>query len=179
MKKYLLFIFGYSNERLILETLADLEKISEDIRFFTGDGYGIYHFESKEDAESIKDAIMIHMEGTVQSVFVFSLDGEHSIEMDKDLKDAFLDAKFNENNLSEKLDKIREKYLDVLEESVEEQIGIIPLKELLRKHLASLPEKPLTVDDILDKILEKGLKSLTEREKNFLDNQKRLLDGDK
>lgn len=179
MKKYLLFIFGYSNERLVLETLADLEKISDDIRFFTGDGYGIYHFQSKEGAQDIKDAIMAYMDETIQSVFVFCLEGEHSIEMDDELKDVFLDAKFDNKDLSDKLEKIKEKYINILDESMEKDIGIIPLKELLKKHLQSLPEKPLSVDTILDKILEKGIKSLTKREKDFLDNQKKLLDGDK
>ena len=179
MKKYLLFIFGYSDERIVLETLADLDKISDDIRFFTGDGYGIYHFESKEGAQEIKDAVMVHMEGMVQSVFVFCLEGEHSIEMDKELKDVFLDAKFDNKDLSDRFDKIKEKYINILDESMERDIGIIPLKELLKKHLQSLPEKPLSVDEILDKILEKGIKSLTKREKDFLDNQKKLLDGDK
>ena len=53
------------------------------------------------------------------------------------------------------------------------------MKELLKRHLDSLPERTLTVDDMLDKILEKGLESLTKREKDFLDNQKKILNGNK
>jgi|TARA_R110000851_G_scaffold181783_2_gene330846 hypothetical protein len=173
MKKYLLFIFGYTNEEFVLETLADLEKISDDIRFFTGDGYGIYHFESKDVAEDISNTLSEELSETIQSMFVFSLEGEHAIEMDQELKDAFLDAKFDNRNIDEKLGKIEEKYKNIIDEADEDKIGIIPLKELLKRHLDSLPERTLTVDDMLDKILEKGLESLTKREKDFLDNQKK------
>jgi len=178
MKKYILFIFGYANEEFVLETLADLEKISDDIRFMTGDGYGIYHFESKETAKEIKDILLDYLDGTIQTLFLFSLDSEHSIEMDKDLKDAFLDAKFSQDDFEKKLKNIENKYLGIVENE-EERVGLTPLKELLKMHLDKLPEKPLTVDDILDKILDKGLKSLTDREKKFLDNQRKLLNGDK
>ena len=176
MKKYLLFIFGYANEEFVLETLADLEKISDDIRFFTGDGYGIYHFESKDVAEDISNTLSEELSDTIQSMFVFSLEGEHAVEMDEELKDVFLDAKFDNRNIDEKLGKIEEKYQNIIDEADEDKIGIIPLKELLRRHLDSLPERPLTVDDMLDKILEKGLESLTKRERDFLDNQRKLKD---
>lgn len=179
MKKYLLFIFGYTNEEFVLQVLADLEETSVDIRFFTGDGYGIYHFESKDGADDIRDTLSEELGTLIQSMFVFSLEGEHSIDMDEELKDVFLDAKFDNRNIDEKLGKIEEKYQNIIDEADEDKIGIIPLKELLRKHLDSLPEKRLTVDDMLDKILEKGLESLTKREKDFLDNQKRILDGKK
>tara|TARA_R110000824_G_scaffold77408_3_gene195769 strand:+ start:2473 stop:3006 length:534 start_codon:yes stop_codon:yes gene_type:complete len=175
MKKYLLFIFGYANEEFVLETLADLEKISDDIRFFTGDGYGIYHFESKDIADDIRDTLSEELGDTIQSMFVFSLEGEHSIEMDEELKDVFLDAKFDNRNIDEKLGKIEEKYQNIIDEADEDKIGITPLKELLKRHLDSLPERVLTVDDMLDKILEKGLESLTKREKDFLDNQKKII----
>jgi hypothetical protein len=179
MKKYLLFIFGYTNEEFVLQVLADLEETSVDIRFFTGDGYGIYHFESKDGADDIRDTLSEELGTLIQSMFVFSLEGEHSIDMDEELKDVFLDAKFDNRNIDEKLGKIEEKYQNIIDEADEDKIGIIPLKELLRKHLDSLPEKRLTVDDMLDKILEKGLESLTKREKDFLDNQKRILDDKK
>ena len=77
---------------------------------------------------------------------------------------------------------IKNKYLDSLDnadDNEEERVGITPLKELLKMHLESLPERQLTVDDVLDKILEKGLESLTERERDFLDNQKKILNGKK
>ena len=178
MKKYILFIFGYTNEQFVLETLADLEKMSSDIRFMTGDGYGIYHFESKEGAEEIKEVIFDYLEGTIQTLFIFEMNNNYSIEMDKDLKTAFLDAKFSQDDFEKKLKNIEDKYLDIVENE-EEKIGIIPIKDLLKKHLDGLPERTLTVDIILDKILAKGIKSLTEREKDFLDNQRKLLNGDK
>ena len=104
--------------------------------------------------------------------------------MDEELQKYFLDAKFNNpEGLQEKLDKIKESYVDIMkntkDDDIEERIGIIPLRELLNKYLGGLPEKPLSVNTVLDKILEKGLDSLTEREKEFLDDQKRLLDGKK
>jgi len=182
MKKYILFVFGFADEQFVLETLADLEKVSTDIRFVTGNGYGIYHFESKEKADDIKDILVEYLEEEIQSLFLFALDGEYSIEMEQNLKDAFLDVKFNKEDFQDRLKKIKNKYLESLdnaEDNEEERVGVTPLKELLKMHLESLPERQLTVNDVLDKILEKGLESLTERERDFLDNQKRILDGKK
>ena len=184
MKKYILILFGDVNEEMVLETISDLEEISDNIRFFTGPGHGIYHFESKDSAKKIKNILMEYLEGSIQSVFIFPLDGEHAIGMDEELQKYFLDAKFNNpEGLQEKLDKIKESYVDIMkntkDDDIEERIGIIPLRELLNKYLGGLPPKPLSVNIILDKILEKGLDSLTEREKEFLDDQKRLLDGKK
>jgi hypothetical protein len=183
MKKYILILFGEVSEEIMLETLSDLEKVSDNIRFFTGPGHGIYHFESKDNATEIKNIIIDYLEDTVQSVFVFSLEGDYAIGMDEELRRYFLDAKFGNESSTERLDKLKETYIDFIknteEDNIEEKIGVIPLKELLKRHLDGLPDKPLSVDCILDKILEKGLESLTKREKNFLDNQKRILDGKK
>ena len=102
--------------------------------------------------------------------------------MEQNLREAFLETKFDKEAFQDRLKKIKNKYLesiDDLDDNEEERVGVTPLKELLQMHLESLPERPLTVDDVLDKILEKGLESLTEREKDFLDNQKRILDGKK
>ena len=183
MKKYILILFGNISEEMVLETLSDLEKVSDNIRFFTGTGHGVYHFESKDSAEDIKNIIMDYLQGSVQSVFIFEMDGEYALGMDEELKEVFLDAKFDNGDFEEKLDKIKESYLDMLKnkkiDNEDEKLGIIPLKELLKRHLDNLPEKRLTVDGLLDKILEKGLDSLTEREKKFLDNQRKKLNGKK
>jgi hypothetical protein len=183
MKKYILIIFGEVSEEIVMETLSDLEEVSDNIRFFTGPGQGIYHFESKETATEIKNIIIDYLGDTIQSVFIFALEGDYAIGMDEELRRYFLDAKFGNESSTERLDKLKETYIDFIknteEDNIEEKIGVIPLKELLRRHLDGLPDKPLSVDSILDKILEKGLESLTKREKNFLDNQKRILDGKK
>ena len=183
MKKYILILFGEVSEEIMLETLSDLEKVSDNIRFFTGPGHGIYHFESKDNATEIKNIIIDYLEDTVQSVFVFSLEGDYAIGMDEELRRYFLDAKFGNENSTKRLDKLNKSYIDLIKntegDDIEEKIGILPLKELLKRHLDGLPDKLLNVDGVLDKILEKGLNSLTKREKAFLDNQKKLLDGNK
>ena len=183
MKKYILILFGEVSEEIMLETLSDLEKISDNIRFFTGPGHGIYHFESKDNATEIKNIIIDYLEDTVQSVFVFSLEGDYAIGMDEELRRYFLDAKFENESSTKKLDKLKKTYIDIIKntkgDNIEDKIGVIPLKELLKRHLDGLPNKKLSVNGVLDKILEKGLESLTEREKDFLDNQKRILDGKK
>ena len=170
MKKYILFIFGLTEEQLIVETLADLEKISDEIKFFSGPTYSIYHFESKDSVEEIKQILLEYLDEMIESFFVFSLEGEHAIEMDEQLKAYFLDTKFT--NISDDL-KLRKEYKG------EKDIGIIPIKELLEAYLSKLPKRKMTVNEILDKILEKGIETLTQEEREFLDNQDKLIDGEK
>jgi len=183
MKKYILILFGEVNEEIMLETLSDLEKVSDNIRFFTGPGHGIYHFESKDNAIEIKNIIIDYLEDTVQSVFVFSLEGDYAIGMDEELRRYFLDAKFENESSTKGIDKLKRSYIDIIKntegDNIEEKIGIVPLKELLKRHLDGLPNKPLSVNGVLDKILENGLESLTKTEKKFLDNQKKILNGKK
>tara|TARA_B100001094_G_C17968763_1_gene689211 strand:+ start:60 stop:572 length:513 start_codon:yes stop_codon:yes gene_type:complete len=168
MKKYILFIFGLTEEQLIVETLSDLEKISDEIKFFSGDSYSIYHFESKDSVEDIKQILLEYLHEMIESFFIFSLEGEHAIEMDEELKAYFLDTKFT--NISDEL-KNSKKYKG------ERDIGIIPIKELLESYLSNLPKRKMTVNEILDKILEKGIESLSKEEKEFLDNQDKLING--
>ena len=171
MKKYILFVFGLTNEQLVIETLADLEKVSDEIKYFNGPTYSIFHFESEDSAKSIKDILKEYLDGMMESFYIFGLEGDYAIEMDEKLKAYFLDVKFSET--------LEKEIKSMKEYKGKKDIGIIPIKELLEAYLSTLPEKKLTVNIILDKILEKGIESLTDREKNFLDNQRRIKNGDK
>ena len=165
MKKYILFIFGFAEEELIVETLADLEKISDEIKFFGGPTYSIYHFESKDSVEDIRQVLLDYLEEMIESFFIFSLEGEHVIEMDEQLKTYFLDTKFTKPSDERKSNKEGR------------DIGIIPIQELLTNYLDKLPKKQLTVNSLLDKIIEDGVESLNKEEKDFLDNQGKLTNG--
>jgi len=165
MKKYILFVFGFTEEQLIVETLSDLEKISDEIKFFSGPSYSIYHFESKDSVEEIRQILLDYLEEMVESFFIFCLEGKHAIEMDEELKTYFLDTKFTKPSDELKSD---EKY------KIKRDIGIIPIKELLESYLDKLPKRKLTVNEVLDKILDKGIESLTKEEKDFLDNQDKI-----
>ena len=129
MKKYILFIFGFAEEELIVETLADLEKISDEIKFFGGPTYSIYHFESKDSVEDIRQVLLDYLEEMIESFFIFSLEGEHAIEMDEQLKTYFLDTKFTKPSDERKSNKEGR------------DIGIIPIQELLTNYLDKLPRK--------------------------------------
>lgn len=165
MKKYILFIFGFVEEELIVETLSDLEKISDEIKFFSGPTYSIYHFESKDSVEDIRQVLLDYLEEMIESFFIFSLEGEHAIEMDEQLKIHFLDTKFT--NPSDERKSSREG----------RDIGIIPIQELLTSYLDKLPKKQLTINNLLDKIIKDGVESLNKEEKDFLDNQGKLTNG--
>ena len=165
MKKYILFIFGFAEEELIVETLADLEKISDEIKFFGGPTYSIYHFESKDSVEDIRQVLLDYLEEMIESFFIFSLEGEPAIEMDEQLKTYFLDTKFTKPSDERKSNKEGR------------DIGIIPIQELLTNYLDKLPKKQLTVNSLLDKIIEDGVESLNKEEKDFLDNQGKLTNG--
>tara|TARA_R110000803_G_scaffold47825_5_gene99612 strand:- start:5188 stop:5682 length:495 start_codon:yes stop_codon:yes gene_type:complete len=164
MRRFLLFVFGVVPDEIILETLADLENVSSDIRFFSGSDYGIYHFQSKQDIGGIHDLILEYLDGMTESFFIFPLDGEHTVEMDDELKSHFLEGKMGDFD-----DETDPSLFSGLEKG-----EIMPIKDLLSKYLEELPEKKLSVDEILDKINKEGVESLSKREKDFLDNQDKL-----
>tara|TARA_R100000900_G_scaffold44662_1_gene36079 strand:+ start:217 stop:726 length:510 start_codon:yes stop_codon:yes gene_type:complete len=167
MKKYILFIFGMTEEQIIVETLSDLEKISDEIKFFSGPTYSIYHFESKDSVEDIRNILIDYLDEMIESFFLFSLEGKHAIEMDEELKTHFLHTKFTTSSDEPKTTK---------DYKLKKDIGVIPIKELLQGYLDKLPKRKMTVNEILDKILEEGIDSLSEEEKEFLDNQDKLKD---
>ncbi len=173
-KRYMLFIFGDFTE---METFIDEISYqlitvvsSEYLKFNYGEFGMVLHFRTKETFEELKEYIDMCLEGQVEQYFLMEATENVDIKMERKLKKDFLNI-----DGVKKENKNKEVDVEKLNEEKKKRISnmmdfIIPLSEdfveLPIKFKITIP----TVDEILDKISEKGIESLTKEEKQILDN---------
>ena len=173
-KRYMLFIFGDFTE---METFIDEISYqlitvvsSEYLKFNYGEFGMVLHFRTKETFEELKEYIDMCLEGQVEQYFLMEATENVDIKMERKLKKDFLNI-----DGVKKENKNKEVDVEKLSEEKKKRISnmmdfIIPLSEdfveLPIKFKITIP----TVDEILDKISEKGIESLTKEEKQILDN---------
>ena len=153
-KRYMLFIFGDFSEmeNFIDEISYQLVTIvsSEFLKFNYGEFGMVLHFRTKETFVELKDYIDMCLEGQVEQYFLMEATENVDIKMDRKLKKDFLN-----------IDGVKK-------ENKNKEVDVEKLNEVKEKKLPESP-KP-TVDQILEKITEKGIESLTKEEKQILDN---------
>jgi hypothetical protein len=165
--KYLLSIFGQvKNDESGVERMA--KKIvdvsdSKNVKFSYGESSSIFHFKSNEDFYKLKQFIHSVVSNECIIYMLVPYEGEISCQMPTqifehlfDLEDdgiGFLDNYNNVNpELQQDYDTINE-ILSLTKDDYEETI---------------IPEKALSLDEILEKISNKGIESLTKKEKQTL-----------
>ena len=176
-KRYMLFIFGDFSEmeNFIDEISYQLVTIvsSEFLKFNYGEFGMVLHFRTKETFSELKDYIDMCLEGQVEQYFLMEATENVDIKMDRKLKKDFLNI-----DGVKKENKNKEVDVEKLNEEKEKKLGnimefILPLSdenfEFPMKFKRPESPKP-TVDQILEKITEKGIESLTKEEKQILDN---------
>jgi len=176
-KRYMLFIFGDFTE---METFIDEISYqlitvvsSEYLKFNYGEFGMVLHFRTKETFEELKEYIDMCLEGQVEQYFLMEATENVDIKMERKLKKDFLNI-----DGVKKENKNKEVDVEKLSEEKKKRLGnmmdfIIPLSEDILEFPMKFkrPESPTpTADQILDKISEKGIESLTEEEKQILDN---------
>ena len=176
-KRYMLFIFGDFTE---METFIDEISYqlitvvsSEYLKFNYGEFGMVLHFRTKETFEELKEYIDMCLEGQVEQYFLMEATENVDIKMERKLKKDFLNI-----DGVKKENKNKEVDVEKLSEEKKKRLGnmmdfIIPLSEDILEFPMKFkrPELPKpTADQILDKISEKGIESLTEEEKQILDN---------
>jgi hypothetical protein len=173
--KYLLFVFAkHKNQESFVKILA--EEIvgvidTTDIKFYYGDESAVLTFNTKETIENVKDFFLdtLGASGIVYFLSPYEPDKmsywlDRSIE--KHLFDSDKRSDIVENTLEEQVEVQKlifgdlEKGLDSLIKDIEEDIDEI-------EQLKSKP-KVKTVDELLDKIIDSGYESLTEKELTLL-----------
>lgn len=175
---YMLFIFGDFEE---YENLASnlsgqlLTVVSSPFLKFTYGEYGVvFHFRSKEVFSDLKEYIDMAMSEITEQYFLMEVTKNMDVKMPRKLKKDFLNidnevTKTEPKNGKIDIEELREKRkIDVKNISFDILFPILdPNSDFNnRKEVEYLP----TVDEILDKISEKGIESLTEKEKEILDN---------
>ena len=179
---YMLFIFGDFDEQETLATNLSsqiLTVVSSPFLKFTYGEYGVvFHFRSKETFSDLKEYIDMGMSEITEQYFLMEVTKNVDIKMPRKLKKDFLnidgeekkkETKTGEINVESKLKERREE----LRNFTFEFLMPADFNQMVQKEPDYLP----TVDEILDKISEKGINSLTEKEKEILDNYGKRKDG--
>jgi hypothetical protein len=133
------------------------------------------HFRTTESFEDLKEYVDMCLEDLVEQYFLMEATENVDIKMDRKLKKDFLNidgVKVENKNKEVDVEKLNEEKQKRLGEMMD---FILPLSEdnfeFPMKFKVPRPETPKpTVDQILEKITEKGIESLTKEEKQILDN---------
>lgn len=176
-KRYMLFIFGdfTEMENFIDDISYQLVTVvsSEYLKFNYGEFGMVLHFRTDETFSELKEYIDMCLEGIVEQYFLMEATENVDIKMDRKLKKDFLNidgVKKENKNKEVDVEKLSEEKKKKISNMME---FILPLPGTNFEFPTEFknPQKPIpTVDQILDKITEKGIESLTKEEKQILDN---------
>ena len=180
---YMLFIFGDFDEQETLATNLSsqlLTVVSSPFLKFTYGEYGVvFHFRSKEVFSDLKEYIDMAMFEITEQYFLMEVTKNMDIKMPRKLKKDFLnidgeekkkEPRTGEINVESKLKERREE----LKNFTFEFLMPVDFDKMVQNNE---PNYLPTVDEILDKISENGIESLTETEKEILDNYGKRKDG--
>jgi len=177
-KNYLLFIMGNFNgtptvQNDVTDIIHTLTMVLTDstLRYIHHDNTMVCHFQSLDNIEEIDWLLSNSFNKSVVGYFLIPKPRQMGIQLDNDLKEHLMDLK-SKPTLGDK--------------SVESKVGddfkhISELFDNLKGDMEivfkfpnnSSNQDPIiySIDDILDKINEFGIDSLTKEEKEFLDEQ--------
>lgn len=180
---YMLFIFGDFDEQETLATNLSsqlLTVVSSPFLKFTYGEYGVvFHFRSKEVFSDLKEYIDMGISEITEQYFLMEVTNNVDIKMPRKLKKDFLNIDGEEKKKENKTgeinveSKLRERK-EELRNFTFEFLMPTDFNQMVQKNE---PDYLPTVDEILDKISENGIESLTEKEKEILDNYGKRKDG--
>lgn len=181
---YMLFLFGdFSDlENLTQELSAQfLPSVSSPYLKYTYGEFGVvFHFRSKETFTDLKEYVDMVFNEVVDQYFLMEVTKNTDFKMvDKKIKKDFLNIdgeikkEPTKNGSIDVESKIRERREELKNFTFE---FMLPLDFTNSPRVTIEPVEP-TVDEILDKISEKGIETLTEREKQILDEYGKRQNG--
>jgi hypothetical protein len=170
---YMLFLFG---------DFSDLESITQELsmqflpfvtspflKYTYGEFGVVFHFRSDETFTDLKEYVDMSLNEIVDQYYLMEATKNVDIKMDRKLKKDFLNIDGETKKEQPKTgtidveSKVRERREELRNFTFE---FMLPMDFNPKKEPDYLP----TVDEILDKISEKGIETLTEKEKEILDN---------
>jgi hypothetical protein len=170
---YMLFLFG---------DFSDLESITQELsmqflpfvtspflKYTYGEFGVVFHFRSAETFTDLKEYVDMSLNEIVDQYYLMEATKNVDIKMDRKLKKDFLNIDGETKKEQPKTgtidveSKVRERREELRNFTFE---FMLPMDFNPKKEPDYLP----TVDEILDKISEKGIETLTEKEKEILDN---------
>jgi hypothetical protein len=175
--EYMLFLYGdfAESEKITEDITLQLVTItsSEYLKFTYGEYGAAIHFRSKELFSELKEYIDMVFNEITDQYFLVEIKGNYDIKMPRKMKKDFLNIdgivkKEETRNGTINVEEEKNRINNIKNFSFEMFLPILDENEFLRNRKQEIIEP--TVDEILDKIAEKGIQSLTESEKNILDN---------
>ena len=172
---YMLFLFG---------DFSDLESITQELsiqflpfvtspylKYTYGEFGVVFHFRSGETFADLKEYVDMSLNEIVDQYYLMEATKNVDIKMDRKLKKDFLNIDGETKKEQPKTgtidveSKIRERREELRNFTFE---FMLPMD--MNFNPKQEPDYLPTVDEILDKISEKGIETLTEKEKEILDN---------
>ena len=168
MKKYLLTIFGSFEEKDCMTIANNLQPIvdSQNLKFQYRDNVIILHFGSEFLLDDIHE--FIKMTDDVEETFDMFILSEFNDTVSVHMTDGTDEQLFNLDEEDENIDMVKVtpkgKFENYYDEDNENDIALVLLNEI-KKNL-NTP----SLDQLLDKVSDNGVESLTPYEKATLDN---------
>ena len=182
--QYLLFIFGeFKNNDKIVELIASQISIFTDENSYLKYNYGDYgivmHFQSHFSFYNLRDHVHVVLEKVVPQYFLMERPKNFYAFMPPELKLNLFDL-YEENHNEEQTNvnfkdmmNIVDNFLINITSSLNEDIFYEENMEQMFNNIMNKVENEEkytpTIDELLDKIKDKGLSSLTDNEKQILD----------
>ena len=166
MKKYLLTLFGdfrnniiYNDINIVLTPLVD----SDLFKTLYSENTFISYFESELELQEIHDFLEISSYGLYDSFILTEYNEKVTIFMNDDNKNHLFGVNDN-TNISKSMDILSNDNIEDYSSEDDDEFVSTIMNEL-KKRL-----KPITLDQILDKINLEGIGNLTPFEKGLLEN---------
>ena len=167
MKKYLLTIFGeFKSDEIYKEIAIALSPVvdSPNLKFQFTKGVLIFHFASEMDMSDIHEYLEITSYGLYESFILSEYTDKVSVFMSDENKKHLFDLETNEGNDGIEMVLVPRNGVQYMDNTEDDEFVALLLNEV-KKHV-----KAPTLDQLLEKIKNEGVESLTAFEKGTLDN---------
>ena len=167
MKKYLLTIFGEFKSNEICEEIAiALSPVvdSPNLKFQFTKGVLIFHFASEMDMSDIHEYLEMTSYDLYESFILSEYTDKVSVFMPDENKKHLFDLETNEGNDGIEMVLVPRNGIQSMDNTEDDEFVALLLNEV-KKHV-----KAPTLDQLLEKIKNEGVESLTAFEKGTLDN---------
>jgi len=166
MKKYILSVIGkFENEKMCQELALSLTPIvdSPHMKFQHTNGILIFHFASVVEKSEIFEYIRGILYGITEAFILTELHDNMTLSMPKEIESHLLDLENSSDDVEMNIDLNRiKRNLDFMDEEEDDDFVALLLGE--KNNLFPKP----SLDQILDKMIDKGFENLTEFEKDIL-----------
>ena len=177
MRKYILIAFRTNDDKPMFSYMLDsITEITESnfLKFKEVGNAIIIHFGSSRNFEELKKYVNIVLSKCSEINFLFENNDNMSVNMSFNDLEPFLSLDVNipspevDKEETSKYDKISNEFILSFIDSISNELNDECVEEDEDVYIKKSLKKEYNLDDILDKISEKGVSSLTQEENDYL-----------